>query len=95
MEYIDIHCHPNFPEYDKDREEIIQKMKDQKVLGICAGTDFDKSVSSVELANKHHNLYATIGLHPTHAHDGFDYDKYMELGKNNKKDLQVSAVQGS
>lgn len=66
-EYIDIHCHPNFSDYDADREEMLQKMKDEKVLGICVGTDIDTSRESAVLAEKYENLFASVGVHPTHA----------------------------
>jgi len=83
-EYIDIHCHPNFPQYETDREEVIQKMKDEGILGICVGTDEKTSKESVELALKHDNLFATIGLHPTHAGNGFPTETFNDLVQNKK-----------
>lgn len=59
-------------------------MKDEGVSGICVGTDEKTSRESVELASKHDNLFASIGLHPTHANSGFDMEAYAELAKNKK-----------
>lgn len=83
-EYIDIHCHPNFPQYDADRAEVIQKMKDEGVWGICVGTDEKISRESVELASAHDHLFASIGLHPTHAENDFDTGVYAEIAGNKK-----------
>jgi TatD DNase family protein len=82
--YTDIHCHPNFPQYDADRDEVIQKMKDERVVGICVGTDEKTSRECVELASRHEHLFSSIGLHPTHAENGFDINAYAELTGNKK-----------
>jgi TatD DNase family protein len=40
---------------------------------------------AVELAKKHDNLFACIGLHPAdNASEVFDYEKYSELGSNKR-----------
>ena len=64
FDYFDIHSHLYFPDFDADREEIIAKMKEEKIATITIGTDFDSSQKAIELAEKHHNLFATIGQHP-------------------------------
>lgn len=64
IKYIDIHSHLNFPEYDADREEVINHMKETGVATITIGTAIETSISAVELANKNENIYACIGIHP-------------------------------
>ena len=64
MRYIDIHSHIQFPEYDTDRDAVIARMKDGDVATIAVGTDLASSRAAVELASKHDNVYACIGLHP-------------------------------
>jgi len=65
MQYIDIHGHINFPEYDKDREEVIKRAQDAGVGIITVGTDITTSKSAIELAEKHENMWAIVGIHPT------------------------------
>ncbi len=67
VKYIDIHCHPNFPEYDADREETIKRANDAGVGMICVGTGLETSKSAVELAKHHENMWATAGIHPTES----------------------------
>lgn len=76
--YIDIHSHLNFSQFDEDREAIIAEMKERGIATICVGTDAKTSAESVELANKHDNIYATIGVHPTHLEEG---ERGKEQGK--------------
>lgn len=61
---FDSHCHPQMEQYDKDREEMLQRAKDAGVFMICVGTDFDTSKKGIELAQKHDNMRATVGVHP-------------------------------
>jgi TatD DNase family protein len=62
--YIDIHSHLNFPDYEKDFDDVIQRLKDTNTGTITVGTDLLSSQKAVELAQMHDNIYACIGLHP-------------------------------
>ena len=61
---FDSHCHPQFPQYDKDREEMIARAKGAGVSMICVGTDLNTSKKGIELAQKHEGMWATVGAHP-------------------------------
>jgi len=89
--YFDIHSHINFPQYDTDREEVIKRLKETETATITIGTDLETSRSAVELAEKHENIYAAIGIHPIpeQARYGagpvdFDVDKFSDLAKHPK-----------
>lgn len=83
--YIDIHSHLNLEQFDSDREEIIQKLKDEDILTITVGVDYLSSLKTLELANKYDNLFACVGLHPSDVLiEEFDYDKMLALAKNKK-----------
>lgn len=82
--YFDIHSHLNFPDFDKDREDVIKKMTDEKIGTICVGADLKTSRESVELANKHGNIWATIGVHPNDSNEDFDEKDYLEFVKNKR-----------
>lgn len=83
--YIDIHSHLNLTQFDEDREEIIQKLKDENVYTITVGDNYKTSVFAVELAEKYEHLYACVGLHPSEVLiEEFDYEKMLILAKNKK-----------
>ena len=63
-DYIDIHSHLNFPDYEKDFDEVVQRLRDTKTATIVVGTDLASSKKAVELAEKYEMIYACIGLHP-------------------------------
>src|SRR3989338_9991844 len=79
---FDSHCHSQFPQYKNDREEMIQRALDGGVFMICVGTDLETSKSSIELAQKHEGIWASVGLHPNdNLNEKFEPDKYRELLK--------------
>jgi TatD DNase family protein len=67
MKLIDTHCHVGFQAYAEDAAEVIKRARAQDVTMITVGTQLDTSRAAAELANAHEGVYATIGLHPTHA----------------------------
>ncbi|MHB8914036.1 MAG: TatD family hydrolase [Minisyncoccota bacterium] len=79
IKYIDAHCHLQFEQYDEDREEIIEQMREQGIAAIVVGTDLESSKRAVELAERHEHLYAAIGLHPTDSVEAFDASAYRAL----------------
>jgi TatD DNase family protein len=85
MKYFDIHSHLNFPEYDADREEVINRLKETDTYTIAVGTDFESSERAVLLAEKNENIYACIGIHPVDdPSKTFDKEKFEGLVKNTK-----------
>ncbi|MBX4198154.1 TatD family hydrolase [Candidatus Parcubacteria bacterium] len=71
--------------FDEDRDEVIQAMKESKIGTITVGTDLKNSKEAVDLANKHENLFTTIGLHPNDNHEEeFVAEEYEKLVQNKK-----------
>ncbi len=50
-----------------DREEILRRAKDAGVSMICVGVDLETSKKGIKLAQKHDNMWASVGLHPNDA----------------------------
>lgn len=83
--YIDAHCHVQFKQYDEDREDIVEQMREQGIAGIVVGCDLESSRQAVELAEKHEHLFASVGLHPNHESDEwFEAARYRELAQSPK-----------
>ncbi len=65
---IDSHTHLQVSQYDKDRDAVLKRAQDAGVETILIiGIDLETSLSAIELADKHENLYATVGMHPHDA----------------------------
>jgi TatD DNase family protein len=69
---IDSHAHLDMPQFDADREAVVQRALDaglRLVLTIGTGSPEGTSVEkTLRLIEKHDFLYAGIGIHPHDAH---------------------------
>jgi|SRR5882724_1122809 len=79
MTFIDSHCHIDGAEYDADRDEVIARARAAGVTAMLnVGTGdphsgaFDRAV---DLAEKHEEIYAAVGVHP---HDARLFDDVAE-----------------
>ena len=78
--FVDIHCHLSFPEFDTDRDAVIERLKDAQVsLLIDPGVDVLTSKKSIELARNHDFIYANVGLHPHEATRPIEESVFEEL----------------
>lgn len=77
--FVDSHAHIDGPEFDADREEVIQRAQSAGVTAILnVGTGDPHSGAferAIELGRKHANVYTAIGTHP---HDARLYDDAAE-----------------
>jgi len=68
LRLLDTHAHLDFDDYNKDREEVINRARDigvEKIVNI--GADLEGSRRAVKLAEKYDDIYAVVGIHPHEA----------------------------
>ena len=62
---IDSHAHLDDERFDRDRERLIESLKENGIdLVINPGDDLQSSIKAVALAEKYENIYAAVGVHP-------------------------------
>ncbi len=83
---IDTHAHIHFPQFDKDRDEIVKECEEKLDAVITVGCDLEDSKKAVSVALKGKNIYASVGIHPHEArnYSEKDYDRLVELAKSPK-----------
>jgi len=80
--YVDLHSHLQFEDFDVDREDVLQEMKDNHVITINVGTTYDTSIAGLQLAETYPlSCYATVGLHPVYAEEATatNLEKFEEI----------------
>lgn len=87
MILIDSHCHLNFMSFDPDRDQVVQRARENGVAGILnPGIDLITSQEAIEFSEKYPGVYAAVGVHPNEATKWDDHTKeaLVELSKEAK-----------
>src|SRR5688572_6252896 len=63
--FIDSHCHIDFPDFAPRINEVLGNMAANQVThALCVCVNLDDWPRVNALAEQHHNLYASVGVHP-------------------------------
>ena len=63
--FVDSHCHLNFPDYADRFDQVLADMAQAQVdRALCISTTLEDFPAVHRLAVTHHNLWATVGVHP-------------------------------
>jgi len=87
---IDVHCHLEQKDYEKDRDEVIEKCKRELKAVItccCHPDDFDLTMEMVE---KHKNfVFATVSIHPEYIKEieHLKVDEFLKRIEENKEKI--------
>ncbi|MCM8771774.1 MAG: TatD family hydrolase [Candidatus Omnitrophica bacterium] len=87
MKFFDTHCHLDFQQFDKDRDEVIKRAKDKGIEYILnVGIDVESSKKTIEIAERYDFIFASVGIHPLDISDFKlnDLREIEKLAKNEK-----------
>lgn len=80
MNFTDTHCHIHFDDYLPDAEQVVQvALADKVTKMICVGVSMEDSQKAVNFAEKHDNIWATVGAHPHDGADFLEHENAIEL----------------
>lgn len=79
---IDSHCHLQFEQFDKDREDLISKIEENLDLVIIAGTGLEDNKEAKDISKSSEKLIYCNGAHPLFDHS--DLEKIKEQIKENQ-----------
>lgn len=98
MELFDSHAHLNDEKFDEDREELIQKIKEEGVSKlISAGYSLEASKEATDLADKYDFIYATSGISPndipqTEEELWIMLNEIKKIAKQSKKIVAIGEI---
>ena len=94
MYFIDTHTHIYLPEFDDDRDDMMQKAKEVNVeFTIMPAIDSSTHEKMFEVQAIYPNCYSMIGLHPCSVNQ--DYEKELGIVNqylNNRKFVAIGEV---
>ena len=91
MNLIDTHCHLDFPEFDKDRRDAIDRAASGGIVRIInVSSSLEGCRKTLALTEKYELIYGTVGIHPHYA-DSAGEDSLGSLKKlaANKKIVAI------
>ena len=87
LQYIDSHCHLDFPDFEAELDAIIERARSLGVTHMTTiGTTLKKIDRVIQIAESYPFIYASAGIHPHDAEAEFDvtYDDLAKLAKHPK-----------
>jgi TatD DNase family protein len=77
VKIIDSHAHLEFPQFDEDRDAMLERTRAagvETLLAIGSGTGPERLNAAIPFAERHDWIYATVGIHPiAWGEMGLDY----------------------
>ena len=65
---VDSHCHLDFPDLIENETDILERMADNEVThALCVSVKLETLPAVIGLAERHANLFASVGVHPDNA----------------------------
>jgi TatD DNase family protein len=67
---VETHAHLDYPDFAHDFDDVLRRATEAGVTRIITiGTSVESSWRAVDLAEKHPNIFAVIGVHPTYTEE--------------------------
>ena len=89
---IDTHTHLDFPQFDNDRNEIIKKAEQENILIITSAMGPDRIKKTLEIIEKHDNIFATFGLSPQEFDEKIIKETIALIRKHKDKIVGIGEV---
>lgn len=93
MKLIDSHAHLDNEQFDEDRAEVLERIKENLEFAVNIGYDIESSRRSVKYANENDFIYAVVGVHPIDI-EGYsdEVEKELEELASDKKVLAIGEI---
>ena len=75
MMLFDTHAHLHFPDFAEDLDAVLDRARAAGLRGmVTIGTDRESNRATVALAERHGDIWASVGIHPHDAGDATEAD---------------------
>lgn len=83
---VDSHCHLDFPDLIENETAVLERMAENGVThALCVSVKLETLPAVIGLAERHPNLFASVGVHPDNADcDEPDEARLLELAAHPK-----------
>ncbi|MGV8161790.1 MAG: TatD family hydrolase [Candidatus Nanoarchaeia archaeon] len=95
MMYVDVHAHLDFPEYEKDLNQVLEECKAKGVKAIIVnGVHPESNRRVLELSHLHPIIKPALGFYPTHIVENKweEVEKELDFILHNKQKVAIGEV---
>lgn len=93
MKLIDSHAHLDNEQFNEDREDVLNRIKDNLDFAVNIGYNLASSKKSVEFAKNYDFIYAVVGVHPDDIGEYSDeVEKELEKLAQEDKVLAIGEI---
>ena len=94
IKVIDTHAHYDDEAFDSDRDTLLKDILENSVDSIITiGCSLERSLFSVEIAEKYERIYAAVGIHPGDCENlSEDYISRLKKMAENKKVVAIGEI---
>ena len=89
---IDVHTHLDFPQFDSDRENVVERAAGEGILIINSGLGPEGIERVIKLSEKHEGILATLGLSPQEFDSGVIDETIRLIRKYKDKIVGIGEV---
>lgn len=85
MQFFDSHAHYNDEKFNQDKDNVLKEIYNQDITRlVCAGYNYQSSVSAIEISKENDWIYTTVGISPNDVEDLAKVDSLDSLLKEEK-----------
>jgi TatD DNase family protein len=95
MNLTDTHCHLNLPQFDEDRQLVLQRAAESGVQRMLVpAMDWESCLAILEFVQTKPELFAALGFHPTEAQGWSEgsHEKLAALLDQNRHNPKIVAI---
>src|SRR3989338_2692216 len=89
---VDVHCHLNFEDFDKDRDEVVNRAEKLGMTVVDSATNINDARKSLELSRKYKIVKSSLGLYPLYAINLNERQLHEEINFISKNKDDIIAV---
>ncbi len=93
MHLFDSHTHIHFPAFGDDVARIMEQAQQKELGMLTVGTLAPTNAAAVAFAEKYDNVWAAVGIHPSHVHPLAFHDEHeLAVGETHQGIVQVDGA---
>lgn len=89
---FDVHCHLGFPEFDRDRNQVVERALDGGIAVINSSVSPEEVIKALEISSSYKNVYWTLGLSASETNSKKVDETISAIGENKNRIIGIGEI---